>query len=388
MQRLALSLCVVLWTATNPLWAQDARIWGSAEYLMWWISDGPAPPPLATTAPGSSGAFFPGALGNLDTSVALGGNDIDPGMQHGGRFTFGAWLTPDELFGVEANYLFLAKDVSSRSISSDGAYFLTNPFFDVSPGVMFPIANYLAVPGPDQSGAATMTTYHQMHSAEVNGLLALWTDQRSRWHLLGGYRYLNFEEGLSLSTVQIDNVLFFPGQFVNTFDAFDTRNNFHGGQLGLRHSCEHGIWFLESTVKVAFGNTRQVLRVRGESTTNTGPFFGSEIPVTTVPGGIYAQPTNIGEYERDRFAVLPEVSLQAGIYLTNNIKAFMGYNFLYLSDVARPGNQIDGAINSTQLVSFYGVPAGPLVGEPRPAANFHSSDFWAQGINFGLSLQW
>jgi hypothetical protein len=222
----------------------------------------------------------------------------------------------------------------------------------------------------------------------LNALCALPEGDSHIWHLLVGYRFFNVNEDLTFVTSQQDDVNFFPGQFVNTFDQFETKNYFHGGQVGLRCRWTRGPWSLGSTVKVAMGNSHQVLNVRGTSTTNTGLNYLSQIPVTTVAGGIYAQPTNIGQYERDRFAVLPEVSLQLGLQLTSHVRTFAGYTFMYMSSVARPGNQVDGTINSTQLVSFTGVPTGPLNGEPRPAPIFHSTDYWTQGINVGIEFMW
>jgi hypothetical protein len=31
---------------------------------------------------------------------------------------------------------------------------------------------------------------------------------------------------------------------------------------------------------------------------------------------------------------------------------------------------------------------GPLMGAARPAFNFNETDFWAQGLNFGLELRY
>jgi hypothetical protein len=50
------------------------------------------------------------------------------------------------------------------------------------------------------------------------------------------------------------------------------------------------------------------------------------------------------------------------------MRGTIGYNFMYLSHVVRPGNQID---NTFDGVSHPGVP-------------FSQSGFWTQGINIGL----
>jgi hypothetical protein len=52
--------------------------------------------------------------------------------------------------------------------------------------------------------------------------------------------------------------------------------------------------------------------------------------------------------------------------------------------VARPGNQVDLNVNRFQVPTsgFFGRGTGP----DRPAFNFQNSDYWAQGINFGLQF--
>jgi hypothetical protein len=59
---------------------------------------------------------------------------------------------------------------------------------------------------------------------------------------------------------------------------------------------------------------------------------------------------------------------------------------MYWSSVVRPGDQIDTTINRTQLPSVFAP--GMLVGAPRPGFQFHPTDFWAQGVSFGLELQY
>jgi hypothetical protein len=63
----------------------------------------------------------------------------------------------------------------------------------------------------------------------------------------------------------------------------------------------------------------------------------------------------------------------------------VGYSFLYLSSVVRPGDQIDRVLNVTRIPNFVpgAVPSGPL----RPMPLIHDTDFWAQGINFGVEFR-
>src|SRR5207247_866512 len=74
------------------------RVWGSAEYLFWWIKDTPLPPLVTSSPPGT----LP-ALGRPGTTVLFGGNDVDNEERSGGRFTLGMWLDACEHFGIEGS---------------------------------------------------------------------------------------------------------------------------------------------------------------------------------------------------------------------------------------------------------------------------------------------
>ena len=64
----------------------------------------------------------------------------------------------------------------------------------------------------------------------------------------------------------------------------------------------------------------------------------------------------------------------------------VGYNFLYWSNVARPRDQIARTVNFTQV--SIDPTFGPLNGAARPVPMPHLTDFWAQGINFGIQFQY
>ena len=129
-----------------------------------------------------------------------------------------------------------------------------------------------------------------------------------------------------------------------------------------------------TTGGVAMGSTHQEVSINGSTTI---------APAAPVRGGLLALPSNIGNYSRDKFTVVPQIGLNVGRQLNNNLRAYVGYNFIYWSSVVRPGDQIDPVINTTQLPDKNGP--NPLVGPARPAFTFHDTSFWAQGISFGLA---
>jgi Putative beta barrel porin-7 (BBP7) len=67
------------------------------------------------------------------------------------------------------------------------------------------------------------------------------------------------------------------------------------------------------------------------------------------------------------------------------VRQFLVATLLWVSTVARAGEQIDPVLNMKQILVK--EPPGPLVGSARPVFNFVGTDFWAQGFNFGLDLR-
>jgi hypothetical protein len=126
--------------------------------------------------------------------------------------------------------------------------------------------------------------------------------------------------------------------------------------------------------KVALGNVNSSVHINGQATSVV-----VDPPDTSVtPGGLLAQPTNMGNYDRNSLAAIIELGMSLRRQFACGLEATVGYSFMYWSDVSRAGDQIDRDINVSQL------PPGPLVGAPRPEFSFRNTDFWAQGLNAGL----
>ena len=66
-----------------------------------------------------------------------------------------------------------------------------------------------------------------------------------------------------------------------------------------------------------------------------------------------------------------------------SIRIHAGYSFLYWTNVARAGDQIDLNVDARQLPTR----AGPGVGV-QPAFVLRTNDFWAQGVNFGVQFRY
>ena len=156
---------------------------------------------------------------------------------------------------------------------------------------------------------------------------------------------------------------------------FDAENEFNGGVVGLLAQGYDGRFTWTMLSKVAFGNTKETLTIRGSSTT-TVPGFGS----ATSNQGLLALNSNQGVYEQDEFTIVPEVDLSVAYQLTSQLQLSIGYSALFWTHALMAGEAIDTVINPTQI-------DGALIGASRPTYSIHDTEFWAQGLTFGLQCR-
>ncbi len=211
-----------------------------------------------------------------------------------------------------------------------------------------------------------------------------------RTHLLAGFRYLSLEEDFNLTQPSLElagGETDFNGAAVQTGDlevirdAFNARSQFYGAQVGLRSEFDRGPFYAEFTGKVGLGDSHESVLVSGNTTLVPA---ATGIPVVA-PGGFFATSTNIGRPVRDRFAVVPECNVNVGYQLFPQLRLFVGYSFIYWSDVVRAADQIDRIVNLTAVPSSGTF--GTLTGPARPAVPFRGTDFWMQGVSFGFELR-
>ncbi len=356
--------------------------WISGGALIWAVKSAPLPPTLTTFAPGSLSATTGngGALGVAGTSV-LSPDHLNYGPFGGGRFTIGHWLPSDPRFGLEADGFFLGTKNARFSLTSDGSVPLRVPFNNVPPGGGFPLGSssfVLADPG-FAAGGQTINSSLNLWGIEANGLHRAYTGPGASVSVIAGFRYIDLRENLSI--VSTENIIGIPPStltYVGT-DIFSTKNQFFGAQLGVKAQQQFGQFDGSLVAKLALGDSYQTVSINGLSS-NVG-FPGS--PPSAL-GGIFSQITNIGLQTRNRLAVVPEAQLQVGYRMQSGIRFFAGYDFLYISNVVRPGNQIDTTINFTSNPVIGGT-GSTLTGAARPSPQFNGSSFWAQGARVGAS---
>jgi hypothetical protein len=364
------------WRLCGP----PGRIYGSAEYLLWWTK-GQQMPALATI--GSTADMPPGALGQPSTVEVLGDRNADTQVRSGARFTAGEWITADQTIGVEAGVFFLEPHSTRMGASSDGSVLLARPFFAVGnvtlpDGTQQTLAQedalIIANPGVS-SGSIHMSTQNKFWGAEANARCNLCGDCFYRADLLAGFRFLELKDSLSIVSVS-DTIP--PSGPTTVADVFHTVNQFYGGQVGAALNFCRGRWTLDFRGEFALGAIRRVAAIEGATIMTAGGTTSS------VAGGLFVQPTNIGRHTSVAFGVVPELGVRANYQITRFLRAYTGYSFIYLArNVAQPGDQIDRAVNVNQIPALGRM---PLSGDARPAFGFQNTDFWAQGFDFGLEL--
>jgi hypothetical protein len=373
-----------------------SRFYARGEYLFWGIRH-MAAPPLVTAGTGTSMGILPVP----GTTVLFGGSGLDQEPQSGGRVTAGWWFDPCQTWGVEASGFILGGRAAhfGAGPGAGGLPFLARPFFNLSTGL--PDAEIVSFPGMSL-GSVAVDAPTNLWGAEVDLRRNLLSGCAWRVDLLGGFRYVRLDEGLHVteqgvltSTVAttVPGLTLLPGDQFTVQDRFDTRNQFFGGQLGAAAEYRRGPWSVEIRGKVALGDMHQVLDINGATivTRGTTPLFlsqGGLLALGTIPGQVGAG--NIGHYSRDRFAVVPELGITVGYELTSRLRIFAGYNVLFLSNVLRPGDQVDLNLNPNLIPSF--VLLSPThrpfpVAGIHPSVPFRESSFWAQGVTCGLEYR-
>ena len=278
---------------------------------------------------------------SADTAVLLGGGTLDSNPNPGFRIT-GTYAI-DNRWGIEANGFYVASRSSSRSVTSTGqvdSIDLLLPFFDVTQNR----ENVTEISfSPDYRGTAQETLENSMGGGEFNVTWSLPPQNGWRVDLIGGLRYLQ-----------------------------------------LRAAPDRGPWVASATAKLALGSMQQKVSINGYRESNDWSNFGA---AQFFPGGYFALPTNSGDRSRNTFAVVPEIALSIGYRVTPAATVYVGYAYLYASDVVRPGDQIDRNVNPTYSLAYGGDPPVKPTGATHPAFSFNTTNFWAQSVTLGLSIR-
>jgi hypothetical protein len=352
---------------------QTYQVYGGLEYVLWWLRATNLPPLV-----GAIPAPLANTMGDLPTGAIdpiLGGQSTATGAHSGVRLTLGYWLDPNQRIGVEASGFDLERGSNGTFFSGSGNAAIGPLFLGAEDGKQTIIG--ALVPG-QRTGFVDAGLNDHLWGAEANVRFKTVTVFSDANNVLVGARTLQFDNGLAVAT---SSTSMDPEHFAFTsFDSFGTHNQFYGAQVGMSSDFRWGSWFLNATEKLALGDVHEAVNIQG----NSQQFIAGQL-VATNSGGILAQPTNIGHYSRDRFAALPEITLNFGYQFDEHFRVYFGYDFFYLSNVVRPGDQID-AVDSRQIPFLANF--DPTVKATRPALSFNETGLWVQGMNFGVEVRY
>ena len=235
----------------------------------------------------------------------------------------------------------------------------------------------IASAGDCVAGSVAVTNTLQLWGLNANAVMNVIRTPNWEVNALGGFRYLSLNEDFNMST-SITGVSGTPfaGESGNTDDDFATRNHFYGALLGLRGRGTYGPFSLESTLTAALGVNNETISINGIY--NAYNFYN-----TTGPYGMFATPANSGTTSSNKFAVVPEVQVKLGYDITPTIRLTVGYDFLYLSNVVRPTDQIDR--NMVKGQSYQQDPNSTSLAYPQRLDK--TTDFYAQGVSVGLQAR-
>lgn len=349
--------------------------WGSFEFLLWW-QKGHDLPPLVTSSTAEAGADNVGALGAAGTRILFPKDTQLESGRPGGRLSVGAWFDPCRFSGMAARWFSLGE--SSVEYVQDSSAFpvLARPFFNVYRDAED--AFQVAYPG-STTGSISIGDRSRVHSGDVFYRRMLFQSGWRRLDLIAGYQFSRIDTELSIAssqTVTESGGSQAQGTVIQLVDSLDTENAFHAGEIGLWGTSDQGPITWQVLAKVGLGTMRQRTAIAGQTVTSVP----GQTPMVT-DQGLFALDSNSGVFERDVFAVSPEVALSGAYHLNQWIDLTFGYSFVLWNRVALPSDQLDRQVNPTQLT-------GELEGPAMPAFAESDTSYFAHGLHCGVRCVW
>ncbi len=139
-------------------------------------------------------------------------------------------------------------------------------------------------------------------------------------------------------------------------DFYNGDNQFYGGQIGLQSCLQCNRLFFTFSSKVAVGDSHVAVINRGTSSTTAG------VGVLT---------SGYNRRSDDTVAYVPEGSFEVGYMICPRVSLLVGWNFLYWSQVARPGEQVTNFINV-----------------PVTSGQIDTRGVWVQGATLSLGFRY
>lgn len=326
----------------------------------WWVNtayffgktQNDAVPALATTG-------GTGVVGAPGVSILHGDERLDHPFRSGFRLETGLWMDRCQRWGIEGSFFFMESSRVGFEAGTAGDAVLARPFL-AEPGDV-PAAQVLGGPGIG-SALLHIDAPLQFLGADANMRSNLFCEDNVRIDIVAGYRFIRLSEALGVRT----RGEFLTGEVREVEDSFSTVNLFNGGQVGLAGEYRFDRLYVGGALKTAFGINWHRLDVLGVTRTQSP---GGALAANA--GGLLAAASNAGRSRDTSFAVVPEANFTVGYQLGDHWRTYVGYTFVYVSNVARPGQAIDAR-----------------VGGAFPTRVEANTDFWMHGINLGLEARY
>ena len=305
-------------------------------------------------------------------------SNLNSDWRSGVYLNAGMWFDDCQKCGFEMNFFWLSPSNQNYNASSDGSAIIARPFFNTTLGRQD--TELVSFPGV-LAGGIGVTSNTSVWGANPNFIKNCCCGPCGRFDLLLGFSYLHLEDNLTINedlTSLPGQMNVTPGTRFQVQDSFSTTNDFYGVNLGFAYERRFSHWYVDVRAGVALGDDHETTDINGHTIITTP----GGVP-TIYSGGLLAQPSNIGHYERDEFAVMPWAGIRFGCQVTTQLRVYVGYDYAYLSNVLRAGEQIDLRVNTTQIPPRTVPPTGPLY----PVYTPNASGFSMTGIRVGAEFR-
>lgn len=326
------------------------RCWYGQLELLLWFSSGRELPPLVSDGP-------------LPANILFGGERVGDDLRAGGRVTLGKWFNAHRSQGILARYFAVESADFGFDAESEGGVALARPFFnlaaDLGGNIIGPDAQ--AVAGNGDPGTIAIRGGSDVFGIDFLYRGSLLDAGQMHLDFLVGYQMTRIDEELSIvSDTLVNNAV-----ALNVTDQYATENHFHGAALGVMSHSRWRRFGVEVLAKLGLGTTKQRVLVSGSRTNGVG--------------GLFAQPNNIGTFEKSAFTFVPEIGLNLHYRHCDRLNLSLGYSFMFWNVVSRPEDHLD-----PNLWVNANNPAGANE-FPHPGFQFRDTSFWLQGVNFGIA---
>jgi len=344
-----------------------ARWWASVDYTFGWIR-GVDAPPLVTATP----------VGSTTSTALFGGNNLNGGFRNGFQLRGGFWLDECGTCGIDAGMLFLGGVADRFAVGDIPGTIVGRPFINALTNA--PDAQLVSVPGALSGRVTVDAVSSDFWGADVAVRKLICCDCNGRLDCLVGYRFLSYGDAVRINEdLRPTGAPFPPGTRIGVSDAFTAENQFHGALFALAGEYRFGPLYVQGRGGVSFGGTFRRATIAGSTSIQVPP----AAPVVQ-PGGLLALSSNSGTFSHSDWVFVPEASARVGYQVTENLRLYVGYTFLYWPAIYRAADQIDPVVNPGLLPP----PIVPLTGPVRPRFLDRQSSLWVQAVSIGLELRY